>query len=64
VTPLAQGGHIRALPPRASLLLLDRVNPIPHVERPEQVADMIAEFASTLGDENEFLPQAIFRRTS
>lgn len=63
VTPLAQGEAIRALLPRATLVVLDRVNHIPHVEQPEKVAGIIAEFAGTLRDRNARLPQAIIRRT-
>jgi pimeloyl-ACP methyl ester carboxylesterase len=63
VTPLAQGEQIRALLPRSTLVVLDRVNHIPHVEQPEKVAGIIAEFAGTLGDASALLPQAIIRRT-
>jgi pimeloyl-ACP methyl ester carboxylesterase len=63
VTPLAQGAAIRALLPRATLVVLDGVNHIPHVEQPEMVAGIIAEFAGALGRKNARLPQAILRRT-
>jgi len=63
VTPLAQGEQIRALFPHATLVVLDRVNHIPHVEQPDQVAGIIAEFAGALHKHNTLLPQAILRRT-
>ena len=63
VTPLAQGEQIRALLPRSTLMVLDRVNHIPHVEQPDKVAGIIAEFAGQLGDRSALLPQAIIRRT-
>ncbi|CAN7222488.1 alpha/beta fold hydrolase [Rhizobium sp. LjRoot254] len=63
VTPLAQGEHIRSLLPRATLVVLDHVNHIPHVEKPEEVADIIAEFAGSLGGQETPLPQALLRRT-
>jgi pimeloyl-ACP methyl ester carboxylesterase len=63
VTPLAQGEQIQALFPHASLVVLDHVNHIPHVEQPDQVAGIIAEFAGALHKRNTLLPQAILRRT-
>ncbi|MGV3550134.1 alpha/beta fold hydrolase [Rhizobium sp.] len=63
VTPLAQGEQIRALLPRSTLVVLDRVNHIPHVEQPDKVAGIIAEFAGTLSDKNALLPEAVMRRT-
>lgn len=63
VTPLAQGEQIRALLPRSTLIVLDHVNHIPHVEQPDSVAGIIAEFAGMLRDSNALLPQAIIRRT-
>lgn len=63
VTPLAQGEQIRALLPRATLVVLDRVNHIPHVEQPGEVAGIIAEFAGALRSRNALLPQAVLRRT-
>jgi len=63
VTPLAQGEQIRALFPHATLMVLDRVNHIPHVEQPDQVAGIISEFAAALRAPNAVLPQAILRRT-
>ena len=44
-------------------MVLDHVNHIPHVEQPDEVAGMIAEFAARLSTENALLPQAILRRT-
>jgi pimeloyl-ACP methyl ester carboxylesterase len=63
VTPLAQGEHIRSLLPRATLVVLDDVNHIPHVEKPDAVADIIAEFAGSLGGHETLLPEALLRRT-
>jgi pimeloyl-ACP methyl ester carboxylesterase len=63
VTPLAQGEQIRSLFPNVTLMVLDRVNHIPHVEQPDQVAGIIAEFVGALQGENTLLPQAILRRT-
>lgn len=63
VTPLAQGEQIRALLPRSTLVVLDRVNHIPHVEQPDSVAGVIAEFADGLNARDTLLPQAIIRRT-
>lgn len=63
VTPLAQGEQLRSLLPRSTLIVLDHVNHIPHVEQPDRVAGMIAEFAGRLGNENALLPQAILRPT-
>lgn len=63
VTPLAQGEQIRALLPRSNLVVLDQVNHIPHVEQPDKVAGIIAEFAATLVDRSALLPGAIMRRT-
>lgn len=63
VTPLTQGENIRSLLPRATLVVLDHVNHIPHVEKPDDVADIIAEFAGSLGGRQTPLPQALLRRT-
>lgn len=63
VTPLAQGEQIRSLFPHVTLMVLDRVNHLPHVEQPDQVAGIIAEFTSSVHGENTLLPQAILRRT-
>ena len=63
VTPLAQGEHTRLLLPRATLVVLDHLNHIPHVEKPDDVADIIAEFAGSLGKRQAPLPQALLRRT-
>jgi 2-hydroxymuconate-semialdehyde hydrolase len=63
VTPLAQGEEIRALLPHATLVVLDHVNHIPHVEQPDQVAGIISEFAGALRMRKTVLPQAILRRT-
>jgi pimeloyl-ACP methyl ester carboxylesterase len=63
VTPLAQGEQIRGLLPRATMVVLDRVNHLPHVEQPDQVAGIIAEFVGTLRNQDALVPQAILRRT-
>jgi len=63
VTPLSQGEHIRSLLPRATLVVLDGVNHIPHVEKPDDVANIIAEFSGYLGEKEAVLPQALLRRT-
>jgi pimeloyl-ACP methyl ester carboxylesterase len=44
VTPLAQGEEIAALLPRASLVVLDGVNHIPHLEQPDSVVREILAF--------------------
>jgi hypothetical protein len=49
--------------PRATLVVLDHVNHIPQVEKPQEVADIIAEFAGSLGGREAPLPQALLRRT-
>jgi pimeloyl-ACP methyl ester carboxylesterase len=64
VTPLSQGEHIRSLLPRSTLVVLDDVNHIPHLENPDAVAAAIAEFAGSLQDQATLLPQALIRRAS
>lgn len=44
VTPLAQGEEIAAAFPKGRLQVLDRVNHIPHVERPAEVVSAIDDF--------------------
>lgn len=61
VTPLAQGMKLRSLLPRSTLLVLDGVNHIPHVENPDAVALAIAEFVGGL-EAGAMLPQALLRR--
>ena len=48
VTPLAQGAHIAALFPRATLEVLERVNHIPHLEKVDAVAARLRPFLSAL----------------
>ncbi|WP_065776554.1 MULTISPECIES: alpha/beta hydrolase [unclassified Ensifer] len=45
VTPLAQGEELAGLVPSAELVVLEDVNHIPQLEKPGEVADLIADFA-------------------
>ena len=49
VTPLAQGKDIAGLLPDARLVVLDGVNHIPHLERPELVVEAIQAFLPPMG---------------
>jgi pimeloyl-ACP methyl ester carboxylesterase len=50
VTPLPQGEEIAALLPDATLVVLDRVNHIPHLEQPESVAREMLGFLMRTGE--------------
>ena len=44
ITPLAQGEAIAAAFPSADLQVIDRVNHIPHIEKPDEVVRRVAAF--------------------
>ncbi len=53
VTPLDQGEEIAAAFPQGRLEILDNVNHIPHVEKPEAVVQLISDFLRTPSSSTE-----------